>query len=270
VLIDALLDTDGPAAARAAADRYGFVPVGDIDKAASQHLQLALARVSLAERRPETVLAELASCHRWEQEFGRCSVAFAPWRPIAIRARLMLGDQAGAGELAEQLLELSDRFGEGTIRGAARHASALVRADPDLMREAIELLAGSPIRQAEALLDLSLLARARRRLPEARTAMEDALAKAAGAGAGALVERIRVELRASGGRPRRAGAAGVAALTPAELRVVRQAAAGRSNREIAQAVFLSPRTVEMHLSNAYRKLGITERSRLADLIGQLD
>lgn len=81
-------------------------------------------------------------------------------------------------------------------------------------------------------------------------------------GAVRLVERARVELAASGARPRRLRVSGRDSLTPSELRVACQAAEGHSNREIAQALLVTTKTVEMHLSNAYRKLDIDSREKL--------
>jgi len=68
---------------------------------------------------------------------------------------------------------------------------------------------------------------------------------------------------AAGGRPRRDATRGRAALTPSELRVAELAAAGRTNRQIAQTLFVTQRTVENHLTSAYAKLGITARPDLA-------
>jgi DNA-binding CsgD family transcriptional regulator len=87
------------------------------------------------------------------------------------------------------------------------------------------------------------------------------------AGAHALVEQALEALRASGARPRRPRLSGVDALTPQEGRVARMAAEGRGNREIAEALFLTRRTVEMHLSNGYRKLEIVSREELPDALG---
>jgi DNA-binding CsgD family transcriptional regulator len=64
-------------------------------------------------------------------------------------------------------------------------------------------------------------------------------------------------------RPRREALSGVDSLTPSERRVADLAAAGRTNRDVAQALFVTPKTVEVHLSNAYRKLGIRSRRELA-------
>ena len=78
---------------------------------------------------------------------------------------------------------------------------------------------------------------------------------------------MRSELYATGARPRTTAAGGVEALTASERRVAGFAAEGQSNRDIAQALFVTPKTVEVHLCNAYRKLGIRSRR---DLAGALD
>jgi DNA-binding CsgD family transcriptional regulator len=85
-------------------------------------------------------------------------------------------------------------------------------------------------------------------------------------GAAPLAGRARDELLAGGARPRRMVSSGVDALTPSELRVARMAAEGLSNREIAQALFVTMRTVEVHLTHAYQKLDISSRSALADAL----
>ncbi|MDQ3768080.1 MAG: helix-turn-helix transcriptional regulator, partial [Actinomycetota bacterium] len=72
---------------------------------------------------------------------------------------------------------------------------------------------------------------------------------------------------ATGARPRRAMRRGLEALTPSERRVAGLAAGGRTNREIAQALFVTPKTVEVHLSHAYRKLGVNSRSQLTGALG---
>lgn len=71
----------------------------------------------------------------------------------------------------------------------------------------------------------------------------------------------------SGARPRRPATSGAEALTPGELRIAALAAERLSNREIAESLFLTRRTVEMHLSNAYRKLGIGSREELPGALG---
>ena len=89
-------------------------------------------------------------------------------------------------------------------------------------------------------------------------------------GARVLAGRAREELLAAGGRVRHVELAGVGSLTPSELRVARMAADGKSNREIAQALFLTVRTIEMHLSDAYRKLEIASRHELSAALSRDD
>ncbi|UUY05498.1 helix-turn-helix transcriptional regulator [Svornostia abyssi] len=77
---------------------------------------------------------------------------------------------------------------------------------------------------------------------------------------------MRTELHAAGARPRSDALAGVEALTPSERRVVDLAAAGSANREIAQTLYVTPKTVEVHLTNAYRKLGVRSRRELSGVL----
>ena len=83
----------------------------------------------------------------------------------------------------------------------------------------------------------------------------------------ALVETAATQLRLAGSRPRRIALSGRESLTPSERRVADLAAQDLSNKEIAQALFVTLRTVEMHLSNGYRKLGIASRRQLAVALG---
>jgi DNA-binding NarL/FixJ family response regulator len=82
-------------------------------------------------------------------------------------------------------------------------------------------------------------------------------------GADGLAARARTELHTAGGRPRTTALTGPDALTDSERRVVERAVAGDTNRQIAAALFVTPKTVELHLSNAYRKLGVAGRRGLA-------
>jgi DNA-binding CsgD family transcriptional regulator len=102
------------------------------------------------------------------------------------------------------------------------------------------------------------------RTVDARIPLRRALGLAHECGGTAVGERARQELTATGVRVRRDAQTGIDSLTPSELRVVKQAAAGSSNREIAQALFVTVKTVEMHLGHAYRKLGVSSRGELAN------
>jgi DNA-binding CsgD family transcriptional regulator len=93
--------------------------------------------------------------------------------------------------------------------------------------------------------------------------LRDGLELARRCGALALVERAHDELRVAGARPRRLMFSGPDALTPSERRVAELAAEGRASREIAQALFVTAKTVDNHLGRIYTKLGISSRGELA-------
>ena len=103
------------------------------------------------------------------------------------------------------------------------------------------------------------LRRARRRA-EARTQLRAAVAQFDLLGARPWAERARVELRASGETARKRDPTSAEQLTAQELQVARIVANGASNREAAAALFVSPKTIDSHLSSAYRKLGIRSRT----------
>lgn len=107
-----------------------------------------------------------------------------------------------------------------------------------------------------------------RRLVEARRPLHDAAAVFEALGARPWLERARVELRASGEAPRTPCGPNLEELTAQEIQVARVIAEGARNREAAAALFLSPKTIDFHLRNIYRKLGIRSRSELASLIAR--
>jgi DNA-binding CsgD family transcriptional regulator len=133
------------------------------------------------------------------------------------------------------------------------------------LEEAVAVLDGSLARLelAKSLAALGTAIRHDRRPSEAREPLRRALELAALCDAQPLVERVRHELYATGARPRTEALGGAAALTPSERRVSALAAEGQTNRDIAQALFITPKTVEVHLSSAYRKLRIRSRRELA-------
>jgi DNA-binding CsgD family transcriptional regulator len=101
---------------------------------------------------------------------------------------------------------------------------------------------------------------------ESREVLRPALDLAHRCGALALTERTRTELIAAGGRPRRLVLSGLDSLTPSERRVAQLAAAGLTNGEIAQHLFITARTVEGHLTHAYQKLDISSRDQLPEAL----
>ena len=78
-----------------------------------------------------------------------------------------------------------------------------------------------------------------------------------------MAEHAETELRATGARPRRILLTGVDSLTASERRIAELAGQGLTNREIAQALFVTARTVEGHLTSVFRKLDLDSRDQLA-------
>ena len=134
-----------------------------------------------------------------------------------------------------------------------------------LLHEAVEVLADSPakLEHAKARTELGVALRRANRNAQAREHLRRAVELATICGASPVAARAEAELLATGARPRRIALSGVESLTPSERRVAEMAAEGPTNREIAQALFVTPKTVEVHLSHVYRKLGISSRSQLA-------
>ena len=119
------------------------------------------------------------------------------------------------------------------------------------------------LEHAKARTELGAALRRANRRSEAREHLRQAVELATICGATALAERAERELLATGARPRRVALSGVDSLTPSERRVAEMAAEGPTNREIAQTLFVTQRTVEVHLTSIYRKLAISSRSQLA-------
>jgi DNA-binding CsgD family transcriptional regulator len=142
----------------------------------------------------------------------------------------------------------------------------------DHLREAVETLHGSPapLEHAEALAALGASLRRSGERKAAREPLREAVELAQRCGAGALADRAREELVATGARPRRAYLSGPDSLTASERRIARMAITGMTNRDIAQALFVTVRTVETHLSHVYRKLDLHSRAELGAALGQED
>ena len=187
-----------------------------------------------------------------------------PWQSLKARALGLLGRRDEAVAAIEAELELARGCGVPATVGRCLRQRAELDQDTDLLSEAAELLATTPARleHARALAALGAALRRGRHATEAREPLRQALELAEACACPPLVEAVRSELYASGARPRTAALSGVGALTASEHRAATMAAGGQTNREIAQALFVTPKTVEVHLSNAYRKLGIRSRREL--------
>lgn len=177
------------------------------------------------------------------------------------------GREEEARALAGRALDQARRVGASRLVGESLRTHALVAAGgPAIaeLEEAVALLASSPARLAEARAQVELGAALRRanHRAAARDPLRRGLDLALHCGAVGLARRAETELRATGAKPRRLELTGVAALTPSERRVAQLAAGGATNREIAQELFVTLRTVEGHLSNTFRKLDVSSRGEL--------
>ena len=193
--------------------------------------------------------------------------SYLPWRSEAALALIALGDRESAERLAEEELELARAFGAPRALGVAKHAVGVVAGGDRgalLLREAIEAFERGDARleRARALADLGALQRRRNRRTEARELLRESLDAAHRSGAKLLAERADTELRATGARPRRVVLTGLDSLTASEGRIAELARQGLSNREIAQMLFITTRTVEGHLTSVFRKLRVDSRDEL--------
>jgi DNA-binding CsgD family transcriptional regulator len=236
-----------------------------------QHSYLAYVRglVASADGRFEEAARYFLIAGERMLELDGGNPALLDWRSQAASAFVRLGKRDRAIELASEELELARRFGAGRAIGMALRAHALA-ADPvrvDELREAVDVLGAGQARleHARALVDYGAALRRSGQRVAAREVLLDGLDASTRCAADALAARAREELLAAGARPRRVLRSGVDALTASERRVALMAVDGLSNPEIAQALFVTTRTVEAHLSHAYRKLDVSGRDELAPL-----
>jgi DNA-binding CsgD family transcriptional regulator len=198
----------------------------------------------------------------------------APWRSHKAVVLHHLDRDDEARPLVEDELVLARDWGApGTVARSLR-TLALVSPRDELahLREAVAVVDGSPAR-LEAAKAFTALGRALRRSGQpsaARAPLRRALELAVACGATPVEASARFDLYASGGRPRPKTLTGVGSLTTTEHRVADLAAAGDTNREIAQTLFVTPKTVEAHLSSVYRKLGIRSRRELPAALAAAD
>jgi DNA-binding CsgD family transcriptional regulator len=199
--------------------------------------------------------------------------ASVDWVPSATLALTRLGRLEQARQVAERELREAAAFGAPRRHGIALATAGRLapgREGASLLEAAAEMLAqcGARLEYARARLDLGVRVRRGGDLETARVPLADALEAADECGGWAVAELALAELIATGARPRRASRSGPRSLTPAELRVATLAADGLSNRQIAQTLFLSTKTIEGQLSHAYAKLKISSRADLAAALGR--
>jgi DNA-binding CsgD family transcriptional regulator len=242
--------------------------VGEIAKGVfNDYLLAARGRLRIALGHPAEGVDDLL-------EYGRRVNSWSMMNPSSVRCRsdaaagfAAAGDESQARRLLDEDLEQARRWGTPRAIGTVLAALArLERSDRGLRRarDAVAVLEGSPARLelARALVDLGSRLRRSGQRADSREPLRRGLELANACAATPLEEEALVQLAAAGVRPQRFRLSGVEALTPSERRVAELAADGSSNREIAQTLFVTTKTVEVHLTHAYRKLDIQSRAQL--------
>jgi DNA-binding CsgD family transcriptional regulator len=240
-----------------------------------QYLMLLAARGSLrlAEGDPAAALEDLLAFGRLSAEAGvDFSGAFA-WQATAAIAACAGGDLDQGRELGR--LALTSASSAGSARNVAHAHRALGHAERgdralEHFNAAIKALENRPprLQYAHALVDLGAALRRAHRRGDAREHRRPGVAIAVAGGSHALAGRARTELAAAGARSVAHTRSGLESLTPSERRIVELAAAGHTNKNIAQTLFVTVKAVEYHLANSYRKLGVSRRGDLAELLGE--
>jgi DNA-binding CsgD family transcriptional regulator len=263
---EARLATGDAPGALAVLDAVGFTPESIPRGANAAWWLAARMRVLLDLGDAEAVLAVSDECAARFTGTVENPVVL-PWRSMRALALDRLGRTGEALPFAEAEVDRARRFGApGTVGAALRVLGTIRRAEGGpALEEAVGITEGTPARleHARALAALGTHLRLGRRPTEAREPLRRALQIAVTAEAAGLAEHVRREIQATGARPRTDALSGVMALTASERRVADMAQEGATNKDIAQALYVTPKTVEVHLSSAYRKLGIRSRRELA-------
>ncbi|MDQ4037196.1 MAG: AAA family ATPase [Actinomycetota bacterium] len=271
-LADALVDQGQLAAAESTLDRVSLpVPLPPL-----AHFDWYLhsrGRLRLAQGRFLEALHDFQECGRRYASLGGSNPGFIPWRSEAALAELALGNEDSAQRLAQSEVDDARSWGAARPLGRALRVAGMADATPlglELLKQSSEVLAESPatLEQARTAVELGIALHGTGEDRSAREQLWRGLEAAQRSGAVTLAERAHEALVRAGARPRRLSRSGTAALTPTELRVANLAADGRTNRELAEALFVTPKTIEMHLANAYRKLEIESRTQLSAALAE--
>ena len=267
------LERDDRTAARRSIELAAGVSPDSIDYPVALY---GRAELALADDQPAVALtAALTSGQLLAGDFGIDHPGLFPWRCTAALAAHRLGDSHQADELAHQALDQARLFGVPRPLAHALRTAAHLNPGPiglAALVEALDVLEGTPalLEHTAVLVDLGTAQRQVRDKPAALKTLRRGYAQADALQLTALNTRARRQLHALGSRPRRAALSGAGALTPTERRVADLASSGLANSEVAQALFVTPKTIETHLANAYRKLGIASRRELSAALASPD
>lgn len=270
-LVGVLLLRNQVDAAAEAYERYGM-PAHIPRFSTYLPFMVARGQLRIAQGEVEAGTRDLMRTHELLNEWGAKCPALSPV-VYAMHALCDLGHMEEAHSLAEEQLDAARAFGSDREIALVLRARARATRDPmslvDL-EQAVELLADTPfaVDECSALIQYGTALRIAGHPSEARRRLRAANDLADGMGATALGKMARQELAMMGVRVRESARTGISGLTPRERRVCLLAAEGKRNQEIAHMLFVTVKTVEWHLSQVYRKLGVASRVDLRDALTQ--
>jgi len=239
-------------------------------RSSSAHALAALGLLALGARQPEEAIPSLETA---ERILARGAVG-EPWlllsTPDLVEGLARAGHKARALEVLRDFEERSTAVGRVSASAAASRCRGIL-GDTDAFEQALVLHDEVPTPFERARTELCYAERLRRskRRAEARDRLHGALATFEELGAAPWADRARAELRASGETARRRSTP-IGTLTPQELVVAKLVAGGATNRETGTTLFVSAKTIEFHVGNIYRKLGVRSRVALARVMAESD
>jgi ATP/maltotriose-dependent transcriptional regulator MalT len=259
-----------PEEARAAAQAGLRIAEADRISAGLRFVHAALGFLELGLDRPGAAISELERVERMVEGTGMEEPVIVPWEQDLVEAYVRQGRAGDARRVLARLERLAERTGSPIARAAAARCRGMVDDDFEpAFTEALTLedQRPMPFERARTLLAFGRRLHRARRRAEARDRLLAARHGFEQLRAGAWAGQAEAELRAAGARRREPDDN---ALTPQELRVATAVQRGASNRDIAADLFLSPKTVEFHLRQIYRKLGVHSRTQLIAALGERD
>jgi DNA-binding CsgD family transcriptional regulator/tetratricopeptide (TPR) repeat protein len=230
------------------------------------------ARLRQSQGQVTAATADMRAAGQIYQALGFENPSITSWRS-ALALMIAPTEPDNALRLVTDELAAARRIGHPRAIGIALRTLGLLRGGTsglECLEQSVDVLASSTakLEHARGLVELGAAMRRGGQRTRSRGALSAGLELAVIGGAERLAERARTELAASGAKPRRLRLSGRDSLTPSELRVARLGAEGYTNNEIAQALFITPKTVDTHLSHVYGKLGISSRRDLSAALSQ--
>ena len=244
---------------------FGDIPLAEVPPMIG--LVYARAEVLAAAGKHAAALEAFEEAVRRGERWGGASPSQIGDILIAAHCYHVLGDERTARARVAEAGALARRWDTPGALGEVMHAKGMLEVGDvqlEMLKEAAALLERSPARLelARALVDLGGALRRAGQRRDSRDPLRDAYELARDCGSEPLATTAQQELAASGVRVRRERLTGAQSLTPSERRIAQMVVDGGSNAEIAQALFITVKTVEMHLTNIYRKLDIAGRVEL--------